>query len=154
MAKYNHEGGEVMYSTVEAFGGRKHLGKDVKDPSEFRDLIKKGIPVSAGNYFKHILGLNDKDFAEAIGTSFRTFYRKKSHKGGRLSFTESDRLYRYARIFAFAVEVLGDEESAREWFHSPQIALEYRTPLEMMDTDLGAEEVEDTLGRIMHGVVL
>lgn len=141
-----------MYSAAEAFGGRRNLGKEVKHPMDFEAIIKKGIPVLAGNYLKQRLGLNDKDFALAIGSSLRTFSRKK--KSDRFSFSESDRLYRFARIFAFAVEVIGGEDSAREWLAAPQIALGDRTPFDVMSTDAGAQEVEDLIGRIMHGVVL
>lgn len=142
-----------MYSVITAFGGRKHLGAEPKKNSEFDSIIRKGIPVAAGNYIKELLRLSDKEFADAIGLSQRTLIRKKK-ASTRLSTGASDRLYRLARIFAFAVEVLGDEQHAREWLHDTQIALGNRTPLDMMRTDAGAGEVESLLGRIKHGVVL
>jgi putative toxin-antitoxin system antitoxin component (TIGR02293 family) len=43
-------------------------------------------------------------------------------------------------------------ERAREWFKAPNRALGNTTPFEYADTEPGAREVEDVLGRIEHGV--
>ncbi len=48
--------------------------------------------------------------------------------------------------------MLEGEEAAREWLKSPLPALAGKTPLEFADTEPGAQEVEDLLGRIEHGV--
>jgi len=56
------------------------------------------------------------------------------------------------RIAAQAAEVLGSEEKASRWLHSPNRALGGSRPLDVVDTDLGAREVEAVLGRIEHGV--
>ncbi len=54
-------------------------------------------------------------------------------------------------IFNNAVEVFGDPALAREWMHSPLIALGGKTPLEFLSTEEGAREVEAILGRIENG---
>ena len=54
--------------------------------------------------------------------------------------------------FDKAVDVLEDRNLARKWFKEPVRALNGRTPLEFSDTELGAQEVEDLLGRIEYGV--
>jgi len=59
---------------------------------------------------------------------------------------------RYERIFAYAVKVFEDEESAREWFHSSHMVLGNRKPIDMMNSDEEAQEAEDVLGRIEYGV--
>lgn len=64
----------------------------------------------------------------------------------------SDRLYRMAVLYSLAEEVLEDEEMAREWLRTPQVGLNNRIPLDLMNTEAGAREVEDLLGRIEHGV--
>ena len=51
-----------------------------------------------------------------------------------------------------AVEVLESEENARRWLTSPQFGLGGAVPLEYAETEVGAREVEDLLGRIEHGV--
>ncbi|MGH7857479.1 MAG: antitoxin Xre/MbcA/ParS toxin-binding domain-containing protein, partial [Candidatus Binatia bacterium] len=62
-------------------------------------------------------------------------------------------LYRLARVGAMAVRVLGSEEKAGRWLHRPNRALGNESPLSLLDTAIGAREVEDLLGRIEHGVV-
>jgi putative toxin-antitoxin system antitoxin component (TIGR02293 family) len=55
-------------------------------------------------------------------------------------------------VFARAEDVLGTSEKAARWMHSPILALASHTPLELLDTDLGAQWVTDVLGRIEWGV--
>ena len=44
------------------------------------------------------------------------------------------------------------EAGARQWLEEPNRALGGASPLEMLDTDVGAEAVRDVLGRIEDGV--
>ena len=56
-------------------------------------------------------------------------------------------------LLARAKEVFGDSEIAREWWSEPNPALGWETP-ERCALKLGrAQEVEDILGRIVHGVL-
>ena len=144
-------GGEHMYSVATALGGKKKMGAGVR-ADDYNEFIQKGIPVEAGNFFKQLLHLTDKEFAKALGISERSFHRKKGME--RLPVNASDRLYRFARIFSFAVEVLGSEDNARQWLRTPHFSLEQQTPLEMLKTDAGAKEVDDILGRIKYGMPL
>jgi putative toxin-antitoxin system antitoxin component (TIGR02293 family) len=80
----------------------------------------------------------------------RTLARRK--KARRLSADESDRLLRLARVVARAEEVLGSRERAGAWLRGTVRALGGIRPLDLLDTDLGAQQVEQVLGRIEHGV--
>jgi putative toxin-antitoxin system antitoxin component (TIGR02293 family) len=51
-----------------------------------------------------------------------------------------------------AVEVMETEDNARRWVNSPQVGLGGAIPLDFAETEVGAREVEDLLGRIEHGV--
>ena len=51
-----------------------------------------------------------------------------------------------------ALETFEDIDTALDWLKSPNAALSGTTPLSLLDTDIGAESVSDTLGRIAHGV--
>jgi len=48
--------------------------------------------------------------------------------------------------------VFENPEAALHWLKSSNAALAGATPLSLLDTDIGAESVLDTLGRIEHGV--
>jgi putative toxin-antitoxin system antitoxin component (TIGR02293 family) len=66
---------------------------------------------------------------------------------------ESSRLFRLARIFARAAQVLDGPDAAAKWLRRPQRALGGEVPLALLDTDAGAVAVERLLGRIEDAVV-
>lgn len=51
-----------------------------------------------------------------------------------------------------AVDVLGGEESARSWLKTPARALGFLPPLTFAETETGAREAEEHLGRLEYGV--
>jgi len=56
-----------------------------------------------------------------------------------------------ARIVAIANEYLGDHERAIRWLKLPNRALGGLAPVAAIDTELGARQVENILGRIAYG---
>jgi putative toxin-antitoxin system antitoxin component (TIGR02293 family) len=85
-----------------------------------------------------------------LGISKATLHRRKAL--GKLGPDESDRVVRFARLMGKAVEVMESEEDARRWLTSPQFGLGGAVPLAYAETEVGAREVEDLLGRIEYGV--
>jgi putative toxin-antitoxin system antitoxin component (TIGR02293 family) len=85
-----------------------------------------------------------------LGISKATLHRRKAE--GRLDQAESDRVVRFAKLMGKAVEVMESEENARQWLNSPQFGLGGAVPLEYAETEVGAREVENLLGRIEYGV--
>ena len=51
-----------------------------------------------------------------------------------------------------AIEVFGARDKAIRWLRTPLPSLSNRTPLSMLKTAEGIEQVEDVLGRIEQGV--
>jgi putative toxin-antitoxin system antitoxin component (TIGR02293 family) len=66
--------------------------------------------------------------------------------------SESDRLARIARLYAMAEDVLGTPEEAQRWMRTQNRALDGVRPLDAIETEIGAREVEDLLGRIRQGI--
>ena len=56
------------------------------------------------------------------------------------------------RITARAIEVLGTPEKALRWLETPVRSLGDRTPLSLLESPEGISRVEETLGRVEHGV--
>lgn len=79
---------------------------------------------------------------------------RQCRKQGRFSTTQSDQLYRIARVLV-AAQVLfeGDWETARAWLKASQWGLGGRRPVDLLATEIGAGVVCDLLGRIEYGVV-
>jgi putative toxin-antitoxin system antitoxin component (TIGR02293 family) len=85
-----------------------------------------------------------------LGVTERTLQRRQTQRV--LKKAESDRLVRLAKLFQRTAKVLGDSEEAKAWLHHPNIALDNKTPIEMMDDPISEERVYAVLGRIEHGV--
>jgi putative toxin-antitoxin system antitoxin component (TIGR02293 family) len=59
---------------------------------------------------------------------------------------------RFARLLGQAVQLFGGLEEARQWLKAPQRGLGGAVPLDYAQTETGAREVENLLGRIDYGV--
>jgi putative toxin-antitoxin system antitoxin component (TIGR02293 family) len=117
---------------------------------EWIELIRGGIPATAIDSILTAAELSQAELAQAVGIPERTLARRK--REGVLNSEESSKLLRVARVISRATEVFEDHVAAVDWLKSPNAALGGNPPLLLLDTDIGAESVLDTLGRIEHGV--
>lgn len=120
------------------------------DPLMLIRRLREGFPVAAFQRLTEVLDIPASRLAGMMGMALRTLARRK--REGRLQPAESERVLRLSFLFDKAVDVLGDEERARRWFRSPQTVLGGVIPISMADTEIGAREIEDVLGRLEHGV--
>jgi putative toxin-antitoxin system antitoxin component (TIGR02293 family) len=137
---------------IEALGGAKVFkGRSTPTATELRDHLRTGLPYQSLESIRERLGLSLPEAAAVLHVPLRTLARRRHRR--RLDADESDRLYRLARIAAQAVAVLATDERAATWLRRPNRALNGEVPLALLDTDLGARQIEEVLGRIAHGVV-
>jgi putative toxin-antitoxin system antitoxin component (TIGR02293 family) len=136
---------------AEALGGRRVLGRTIKRADDLAQLVRKGLPATSVTALAGKLDLPNTVLSQKLGIPQRTLTRRLSQES-RLTAAESDRTVRLARVYAHAVEMIGDEEKAVEWLRTPNRALGGERPLDQLDTDLGSRAVEDILGRIAYGV--
>jgi len=136
---------------AKVLGGRKVLGKAVKKADDLAQLVRKGLPASSVTALADKLDMGNTVLSRKLGIPQRTLTRRLSLRS-RLTTAESDRTVRFARVYVSAVEMIGDEDKAVEWLRTPNRALGGERPFDQLDTDLGAREVEDILGRIAYGV--
>jgi putative toxin-antitoxin system antitoxin component (TIGR02293 family) len=134
---------------LELLGGKKTLGHPLRTPADYVDLVRRGLPYGAFRSVAAQLTLSFQDVQDTLQLSPRTLHRRKAQ---RLSQVESERVMRLARVAARARHVLGDLGAALDWLSSPNRALAGERPLRLLDTDLGAEQVQELLGRIEHAV--
>jgi len=71
---------------------------------------------------------------------------------GRLTPEQSDRLARILRLIEEAETTFGDPRKAHVWLRRPSSLLDNEAPLDRLDTDIGARQVETLLGRIASGI--
>jgi putative toxin-antitoxin system antitoxin component (TIGR02293 family) len=112
-------------------------------------LVRRGLPVGA------VQSVLDSGFLTPAELDRIVLPRKtlaNRRKLGTLTPEQSDRLVRVARVIAAAEETFGTREKAGTWLRRPTTTLAGECPLELLDTDEGAREVETLLGRIAHGI--
>lgn len=132
-------------------GGRKVLGKAVRKPDDLALLVRKGLPAGSVTALAEKLHLGSTVLSRKLGIPLRTLTRRLS-QASLLTPAESDRTVRVARVYANAIEMIGDEAKAIEWLNTPNRALGGERPIDRLDTDIGARGVEDILGRVAYGV--
>jgi putative toxin-antitoxin system antitoxin component (TIGR02293 family) len=113
-------------------------------------VIRKGISSAALDSLARTIHVTQSELAVALGIPARTLARRK--RDGVLNSEESAKLVRLARVVARAEETFGDLDVALDWLKASNAAMSGATPFSLLDTDIGAENVMDTLGRIEHGV--
>lgn len=138
-----------LKTVIAELGGKQTFGRTLASENDLREAIRQGFPPVVVEELMRASGLTLKELATALDLSTRSLQRRR--RTGRLARYESDRLYRLARIVALADEFLGDHETAIRWLKRPNRALGGVAPVAALDTELGARQVENILGRIAYG---
>lgn len=112
--------------------------------------VREGLPYTLFTALATELGVSTTELARVIRVPLRTLQRRG--ESGAFPPAESDRLFRIVRLTERAKEVLG--EAAAAWLTTPKRFLNGETPLGFSDTETGAWEVMQALGRLEHGVFL
>jgi len=141
----------TVAAIAEVLGGRKTLKRKVESDTDLRVVTRHGLPVGTLPVLAETLGVDRGRLARVVGISDRTLSRRIASQA-RLSPEESDRTMRLARITAHAIEVFGDSRRAAHWMNSPNRVMEGEAPLNLLDTDAGAQWVDTILGRIDYGI--
>lgn len=127
------------------------LGLDYFDLPSILKAVEKGFSWKTFERFLKNIDLPAEQIADILGIPRRTLARRKVE--GRLKADESDRLLRLARVFGSALDLFkGNRDAAVLFLTDVNIALGGVAPIELARTHLGAEEVENLVGRIQHGL--
>jgi putative toxin-antitoxin system antitoxin component (TIGR02293 family) len=135
--------------TLDMVGGKSVIGREVRHGIEMVEIVRQGLPVGAA---QHMLDTGRLTLAELNRIVLPRKTLANRRKVGTLTAGQSDRLLRVARIVGMAEETFGNPEKAAIWLRRPTSALAGEHPLDLLDTDEGAREVETLLGRIAHDI--
>jgi len=120
--------------------------------SSITEEIRHGFSVSVIDKLNDELAIPQKILLQYISLSSATLTRRRTEK--RLTPQESSRVYRIAAIYRAALELFeNDSDSARRWLKEPAKALGGHPPLAHLDTEAGADEVQDLIGKLEYGVI-
>lgn len=137
-------------SAVHLLGGEGVLQAQPRVVMDWIPLVRRGLPSASVDVVIRITRITQSELARALDIPERTLARRK--REGALSREESAKFVRLARVLERAETVFEHIENALNWLQSPNTALGGVTPLSLLDTEIGADSVLDTLGRIEHGV--
>ncbi|GGY05101.1 type II RES/Xre toxin-antitoxin system antitoxin [Paludibacterium paludis] len=113
-------------------------------------LIREGFPAEEVDIVSNAVGMSKQSLLDILGTPQRTVNRMiKTQR--RLDPAASERLLRVVEIEQRAEEVFGDKTQAREWLTNANAVLG-AVPLQLLDTELGANQVRRALTAIEHGL--
>jgi putative toxin-antitoxin system antitoxin component (TIGR02293 family) len=112
------------------------LARPVVMPSELDRLHKHGFS-------------NDEIYK--IVAPRRTLARRKANNEP-LSDAEADRAFRMEKIVQMAERIFGNPEKAHDWLRGEIRALDRAIPIELLQTERGANIVEEELHRIDFGM--
>jgi putative toxin-antitoxin system antitoxin component (TIGR02293 family) len=131
-------------------GGTSVVGSPQSD-FEFIEVIRKGLPSEVIQCVVKASAVGEDVIYKSLRIAKRTAARRKAN-AARLKASESELIYRFAKVLVAATDVLGDRSKAREWLLSENRALGGQRPIDLLDTGIGFEDVMDVLRRIEHGV--
>jgi putative toxin-antitoxin system antitoxin component (TIGR02293 family) len=112
--------------------------------------IRSGLPAGAFARIARHFPTSKDALARKLGMTTRNIHRK-SLAGARLSPAESEKLMRLARIWNRAGDLFASNEAVAQWLMTPAPALGGMPPLDLLDTDVGANEVEGYITGLAHG---
>lgn len=141
----------MMMMSVTAVRKVLGLGAAVLDPLDMVSAIEKGLSVAALDRVAEAISPHDEAFKYRI-VPRPTLSRRRKDPSHRLTTEESGRLARLAKVWAFALDVWGDEAEARDFLGRAHPLLDGRKPIELiLANDFGAGVVENVLGGLKYG---
>ena len=147
----------VHYHTQEETYNKKNTPKELnknKPPKanemELIHLSRTGLPKTAFTNLAQQLRISMEALSSLLHISHRTFQRKSDTDV--LGVHVSEQALVISEVVAKAEEVLGTEELSQKWIHSEIAALNFKKPIDLLDTSFGARLILKTLGRLEHGI--
>lgn len=114
------------------------------------EAIRRGFPASEADSVRDALGLTQKAMFVILGTNERTGLRLLK-ENRPLDPAASERLLRLVEVERHAEEAFGDRERAVKWMTTYNRVLD-AAPVDLLDTEIGHDQVKRVLLAIEHGL--
>lgn len=125
----------------------------IPEPHSFAELdalVSDGLPKQALKKIVDSVAINNEERKQLLYRIVpEATYKRRRDK---LSTEESERTERLARIYATSQYVWDSDDQARAFLHAPHPLLQYRTPLDVSMTEIGARRVEELLWQLYYGI--
>lgn len=136
-------------NVLDMVGGPAAIGARSSGSFDLIEAVRRGFPVEA---VENVVSSGRMTAAEIDDVVLPRKTLSHRRKIGTLTREQSDRLMRVARVIAEAETTFGSQEKAGLWLRRPTTALHGERPIALLDTGEGANQVENLLGRIAHGI--
>jgi putative toxin-antitoxin system antitoxin component (TIGR02293 family) len=113
-------------------------------------IIRQGLPAQSFDQVAEVYRLSREALAGKLGLVPRTISRKR-RANCVLSAGESEKILRAARVHDLAGDLFSTEEATSVWLKRPALPLKGAAPIDLLDTDFGAREVEGFIRGLAYG---
>ena len=137
----------MVYQTV---GKAFKLETETNSLQDLMALARRGLAKKAIDSLAQVLDISSKELIQYLNISELTLQRYDDDK--ILPKEVSSNLIQIAKIYALALDIFDDKETAIAWLKHPNQALGGITPLSCLDNPFGAEFVADILRRVYYGI--
>lgn len=114
------------------------------------NIIRKGVSKKQLTDIKTEIELDYDQLSGVLATSRATLINKKNAQ--KFDPQVSERIVLLTDVLGYGREVFGNNDNFNEWLKTPSEAIGNVTPLSLMDTLYGIDEVKKEIGRIAYGV--
>lgn len=135
---------------VSVLGGSTQVGQVVNSDIDLIEISRRGLPKSVVATVCRLLNISVEKMSSLIHVSHRTIQRKEDHE--LLNTYSTEQILEIAEVISRGIKVLGTVENFTDWVHSEVRALDYKKPIDYLDTSFGAQLIKDILGRIERGI--
>lgn len=127
-----------------------YLTSPTSNTAQMINFARQGINMNYLSNLSDKLSLNLQEIGNILHVSLRTLQRYAPTKV--LDSDASAKVLNLASLQIHGKDVFGSEENFAEWLKTEVPALGNKTPLSYLDTPFGFQLVDQTLGRIEHGL--
>jgi putative toxin-antitoxin system antitoxin component (TIGR02293 family) len=112
--------------------------------------VRNGLLTAMFEQVASTLGLSTGTLAAKLGIARRAVTRKRG-SGAPLSSDTSEKLLRVVHVRNLGRILFPTDEAVSEWLAKPDASLANMAPWDLMDTEVGAREVENLLRALAYG---
>lgn len=121
-------------------------------PIGFDQFLRDGVPASVVSTVRRFLGLTQEKTALLLHISSTTLTRRLKARQ-RFTGAEANAMYRVLGTLGVAMRVLKTDGNIVSWLTRGQPGLGGRKPIDLLDTDAGADAIVLLLEQIYHGII-
>jgi putative toxin-antitoxin system antitoxin component (TIGR02293 family) len=113
-------------------------------------MIRNGVSKNDLKKIKEQSSLDYDTLSDILSVSRAKLLSKKG--ADKFDQVTSERIMLLADVVAYGQSIFGNKEAFNEWMRKSNLALGGKSPLHLMDTIYGIQEIKKELGRIEYGV--